>query len=383
MASTLLRKPLESFREQDFLHLREVLPGIPIRNCLRLLMGELGVPEGDPTPPAKLSAERERETPSATGKGLKRVGGPAGLIPGGNQEGMGKFQGRIANSPRIRGLLAHPRVASVLRQLFGPTGAEVSNPSAQIACRFPEIEGYEWEPEEAGERPPCPRIDDTAWHTDGLRQGKAHPFSVLCGVVLSATTEDFQGNLVLWPGSHRTLHACAEGPYGALDLPQLREKLGLPPNVEGGGGGKEESVLDARRQLRDAEQAIQNQKQAKAKTGAEVVAEVGKPAEGGGEVGSIPHDNEPPDLPPLGTPLQLQAQPGDLILLHPETAHMGGPNHSPTIRSMVYFRLRCRVSRDKGEGAAAEGGLRTWGEVVRSHVGDMWSDLPGVRDAGR
>ena len=30
----------------------------------------------------------------------------------------------------------------------------------------------------------------------------------------------------------------------------------------------------------------------------------------------------------------------DIVLLHPETAHEGGPNLSSNIRSMIYFRLR-------------------------------------------
>ena len=45
-------------------------------------------------------------------------------------------------------------------------------------------------------------IDQTKWHTDGLRQGRSHGFSVLLGICLSDTSQDFQGNLLLWPGSH-------------------------------------------------------------------------------------------------------------------------------------------------------------------------------------
>ena len=54
------------------------------------------------------------------------------------------------------------------------------------------------------------------------------------------------------------------------------------------------------------------------------------------------------------------------MLLHPDLAHAGGPNLSDGIRYAVYFRLR---RADWAEASGAE-----------LHRGDMWSDLPGVRD---
>lgn len=49
-------------------------------------------------------------------------------------------------------------------------------------------------------------VGGSDWHTDGLRQGKKHSFSLLVGVALSDTTGTGQGNLCVWPGSHLRVH---------------------------------------------------------------------------------------------------------------------------------------------------------------------------------
>jgi hypothetical protein len=36
----------------------------------------------------------------------------------------------------------------------------------------------------------------------------------------------------------------------------------------------------------------------------------------------------------------------DILLLHPDTAHSGGPNRSYEIRKMVYFRLKIKCEND-------------------------------------
>ena len=132
------------------------------------------------------------------------------------------------------------------------------------------------------------------------------------------------------------------------------------------------------------------------------------------------HTNEPPHLPCLGPPVHVLAKAGDVLLLHPDLAHAGGPNRTDTIRKMVYFRIRSRglglrekggkgggsradeqggctergdcldqrrppdagqggeqVTRDKGE----EGARGAWERVCEAHGRDMWVDLPGVRAA--
>lgn len=77
-------------------------------------------------------------------------------------------------------------------------------------------------------------------------------------MVLSPTDAEFQGNLVLWPGSHLPLHECAEGPYGALDIPKLRRILGLAPIPDIPEDKKAEAteLMRLRRQKRDQEQAL-------------------------------------------------------------------------------------------------------------------------------
>jgi len=105
------------------------------------------------------------------------------------------------------------------------------------------------------------------------------------------------------------LHACAKGIHGGLDIPELKKMIGMSQEEE-----EEEDRFEAiTRHL------------------------MGRKVE---EEGAGLHDNEPEDLPPLGPPLQVKAKAGDIFLLHPETAHEGGPNYSDEIRSMVYFRLR-------------------------------------------
>ena len=69
-------------------------------------------------------------------------------------------------------------------------------------------------------------------------------------------------------------------------------------------------------------------------------------------------------LPDLGAPTQLCMQPGDVVLAHPHLAHRGGPNYSPHVRYMVYFRLKHR-----------EHGTDRMAAMLRT---DLYADLPGA-----
>lgn len=122
------------------------------------------------------------------------LGQPGAVVAGGAQPGMGKLAGRTSNAPEIQRLL-QGSVVQLLDELFGPNSVDnLTNMSAQIALRFPElVDGHH-------------RIDGTSWHTDGLRQGKRHPFSVLVGICLSDCMQEFAGNLLVWPGTHTLLH---------------------------------------------------------------------------------------------------------------------------------------------------------------------------------
>lgn len=118
------------------------------------------------------------------------LGVPGMVIPGGDG-GSGKLEGRVTNSDEIRALLSR-EVVYVLEQLLGD-GKFVSPQGAQLALRFPELCTDSW-------------VGGRSWHTDGLRQRKPHPFSLLLGVAISATTQEDCGNLCIWPGSHILTH---------------------------------------------------------------------------------------------------------------------------------------------------------------------------------
>ena len=130
-----------------------------------------------------------------------------------------------------------------------------------------------------------------AWHTDGLRRGKQHPFSLLLGVALSDVDEEHKGNLLIWPGKHKLIHTClnSESKHG-FDVGKLRELL----EVDQDSHAETEEVRG--------------------------------------------HDNVP-DLPPLGKPCSVLLKKGNLVLLHPDLPHSGGPNWGADIRVMIYFRL--------------------------------------------
>ena len=202
---------------------------------------------------------------------------------------------------------------------------------AQIALRFPQWDGP-GVPTEAEQRQAA--AEGSGWHTDGLRQGRMHPFSVLYGVCLSECMQPWQGNLLVWPGSHRLIHSCLVGPHGAIDFPRLRSLL------------------------------------AGTCAGAETVASAAVEEEVDAEEENAKHDNEPADLPLLGTAVPVMLRPGDIVLAHPDLAHTGGPNFGSHIRSMVYFRVKSGVDPEE------------WQATVHRHKGDMWRDFgPEVRAA--
>jgi ectoine hydroxylase-related dioxygenase (phytanoyl-CoA dioxygenase family) len=132
---------------------------------------------------------------------------------------------------------------------------------------------------------------------------------LLLGVSLSDATEEFCGNLLVWPGSHSLLHKCTTNDNGALD---------------------NQKILNLCRTHRfsdfsDARSLTHNNSYEN-----KIDYDLDKT-----------HNNEPL-LPSLGYPLQLPTNIGDIVMLHPDLAHAGGPNYSTEIRKMVYFRLRIK-----------------------------------------
>jgi ectoine hydroxylase-related dioxygenase (phytanoyl-CoA dioxygenase family) len=121
-------------------------------------------------------------------------------------------------------------------------------------------------------------VDGTSWHTDGLRQGKKHSFSLLVGVALcdSMLLPD-NGNLCVWPRSHLHVHQWMRHPDGKIARPASR--------------------------------------------------------------GCGSSDSDGP-LPDLGPPVQVLLGTGDVVIAHSEIAHCGGVHLGADIRSMLYYRVR-------------------------------------------
>jgi hypothetical protein len=220
---------------------------------------------------------------------LKRInhdlGIPGNMIDGG-VEGSIKLAGNTSNSDAVLDLYYLSDVCKYVEALVGADQV-VPPQGAQIALRFPEL----GEPRE-----PL----GTEWHTDGMRQGRLHPFTLLAGIALSNVPEPLCGNLTVFPGSHASLHK------------QL--------TVDGKLHGHDDECYKA---------------------------------------DSVWGDGTLPDL---GTPVQLLAARGDVVLAHPNLAHRGGLNFSPDIRYQVYFRIKHKQLDELQDKCAA----------------DLWADLQGL-----
>ncbi|GMF17338.1 unnamed protein product [Phytophthora fragariaefolia] len=230
-ASILSESQRQSFRQNGYLQIRGAVP-LPLANAaLRRINHDLGI--------------------------------PGNMIDGG-VEGNIKLAGNTSNSDAVLDLYYLSDVYKYVEALVG-TDQVVPPQGAQIALRFPEL----GEPRE-----PL----GTEWHTDGMRQGRLHPFTLLAGIALSNVPEPLCGNLTVFPGSHISLHSLltADGKLHGHD-----DECYKADSVWGDG-----------------------------------------------------------TLPILGVPVQLLAARGDLVLAHPNLAHRGGLNFSPDIRYQVYFRIK-------------------------------------------
>ena len=74
------------------------------------------------------------------------------------------------------------QVTRLVAQLVGP-GKVCPATAVQVALRFPGCNDALVVAGAAMKQ----TVRGTDWHTDGLRQGKKHPFSLLVGVALSET----------------------------------------------------------------------------------------------------------------------------------------------------------------------------------------------------
>lgn len=231
-ASVLTESQRRSFMQNGYLQIRNVVPLPFVNAALRRINHDLGIP---------------------------------GRMVDGGVEGSAKLAGNVSNCEEVLNLFYLSDACKYVEALIG-RGKVVPPKGAQVAMRFPEL----GEPRE----PP-----GTEWHTDGMRQGKLHPFSLLLGIALSDVCEPLAGNFTVFPESHRTLHSLLTADNGKLE--GYDDECYRAESVWGNG-----------------------------------------------------------TLPDLGAPVQLLASRGDLVIAHPSLAHRGGLNFSPDIRYQLYFRMK-------------------------------------------
>ncbi len=272
------------FYKKGFLHLPCVVNSNHIDACIQLINHHLGKP----------------------------------LDAGGTQQGMGKLPGGLSNHKTIQALLTDPNLLTILEAFFHKDGLVLDNQSAQIALRFPEMTGGRFRGTNksinektssntsAASSTPI-TLASHPWHTDGSRQGRLHPFSLLVGVALSDHTAPLSGNLLVWPQTHRAVHTSVVD-SGAIDMPAFASAL----EAEFGVGKRE-----------------------------------------------------------LGEPFSVPCRKGDVVVLHPDLVHEGGPNISSDIRYMVYFRIK---------NGRWNSNASSWAELTQEYRQDMYVDLPGVID---
>ena len=119
--------------------------------------------------------------------------------------------GDAANAPEVVGVAKSASVARLISQVVGP-GKVAPIGGCQIALRFPHVV----DSLVAGGAAVSLKVGGRDWHTDGLRQGKKHSFSLLVGVALSDSPGADSGNLCVWPGSHRTTVDLMRHPDGKV-----------------------------------------------------------------------------------------------------------------------------------------------------------------------
>eukprot|EP00940_MAST-03C_sp_MAST-3C-sp2_P001431 g1431.t1 len=202
----------------------------------------------------------------------RAIGTPGALVRGGVQPGTVKLDGKYANAPEVMALYPERLVRSVVGDPIPPRGC-------QLALRFPESE------DDSVRAQP---LSGRRWHTDALRQGKFHPFSLLVGVALSDCARSRCGNLCVFPGKHLEIGRRTTTDRGRL----------------AGVDDEDERAY-------------------------------------GATVSSLAPWGDDRILPDLGPPKELMLRKGDVVLAHVDTPHRGGPNTaSADIRYMAYFRIK-------------------------------------------
>lgn len=315
---------------------------------------------------------------------------------------------------------SHIKLRRILSDVFGGEDniPNVNAQGAQIACRFPENfnevnclrvtdnnsnsdskstssrDVYGYFSQQYNARVLYPPLSLHDWHVDGLRQGARHSFSLLLGVCCSVVNTPYSGNLVLWPGSHTLIHQCYKNDYGGLNAQKLAGLVRARDQSSSSNSGDNHLLTTAEPQEMEQEPPQHHPK--KVSEEREVSSSITE--------SELLHENEPSDLPnlcpPGEVPLQLcNCQPGDVILLHPDTAHCGGPNYSQhqdaggQIRIMIYFRLKSNgygLIKPVDVDSCTDGATiniqsnsskvkLNWTEICEHCKTDMYFDLPGFK----
>ncbi len=289
-AKSLTEKDLLSFVHNGFTVVRQLLPLDVLHAAKIAVNARLGRPGGmtDFYGPDDKPALRPPSGFTETAQILEHVRGSE----------VGRVAPDASHDPMLLACGNCPEVWRIMSQLMGQ-GKVAPLAGVQVALRFPRsldalvVSGAAMES----------RVHGTSWHTDGLRQGKKHSFSLLVGIALSdEMVAPDNGNLCVWPRSHLHIHHWMRHPDGMI------------PRAASPHGG----CLDS--------------------------------------------DGPLPDL---GAPVQLLLRAGDVVFVHSEVGHCGGPHLGPDIRTMLYFRVRHVDWKQMCENGTL--------------VDNMWCDLEGVQ----
>lgn len=223
-APALSDPQLHSFLHNGFLVLRQKVPMDVLRPAQRAVNSRLGRPgcfvascrtEG--------TSESQRRRPPS---GFDEVSLP---LEESETSNGAVFNGRMdvdaSYDPELLEPARCPEVRRIITQLLGRV---MPINGVQVALRFPG-EGNDVLVM-SGAAMKC-GISGDSWHTDGLRQGKKHSFSLLVGVALSDMSMPNNGNLCVWPKSHLHIHHWMRHPDGMI------RRIPAPAELVGGGDG--------------------------------------------------------------------------------------------------------------------------------------------------
>jgi hypothetical protein len=247
------------------------------------------------------------------------LGVPGALVLGGIQgQGLGKFEGGITRRQEIMALLEGELSDLIVNSLFTSQSVQgtidTTALQTQIAFRFPELNSAYEHGAYTGED--TVDLSSFPWHTDGLRQGRSHSFTLLVGVCLQEiSSAPLAGNLLIWPRTHRLLHSCKMNQYGALDLQRLKNALPHFIGCSGNEVSDEEIMLEFQEdQNRRRSMLPKPEKDAHVpfKDDAHKAPTIRtRVNDGFGDDETLAHhDNEPDNLPSLGNPLAVTMKAG-------------------------------------------------------------------------